>query len=494
MTLTSLFKIFQGLAPTFVGGFSDSAGRRPAFLICFIIYMIANIGLALQSDYASLIVLRCIQSAGGSGTVALASAVAADVVTSAERGAYVGYASITTVLAPALAPVLGGLLSQYAGWRWIFIFSFLLALAILIPFALFFPETCRKVVGNGSILPPRLNSTIPAYLREKRLSRAGDTYAFWAREQMKKDRRIRFPNPLAALVIMFNKQTGLIVICNALLFACFYAISTSLPEQMHTRYGLDDAKIGLMYLPLAAGSGISAFTTGLLLDANYRRHARKQGMPIRRNSQDDLSYFPVEKARLQVVFPLLLVGAVALIAYGWAMQHSVHIAVLCLLMFVFGYTMFAGFNVMNILMIDTYPGKPATASAANNLVRCWLSAGASASVNPLIGVIGLGWTCSILALSWVIASPLLLVLMTKGPEWRRHMKAKEAIKECKDGLTDAQKIDARAEGQSLAEKRKELFKDRLKAKVEIVVRRPSLVRLVDRYPDVGKVSPRNWRC
>ena len=47
-----------------IAGFSDSAGRRPAYIFCYTVYLAANIGLALQRDYAALLVLRCLQSAG----------------------------------------------------------------------------------------------------------------------------------------------------------------------------------------------------------------------------------------------------------------------------------------------------------------------------------------------------------------------------------------------------------------------------------------------
>lgn len=96
----TVYLIFQGLAPTFVGSFSDVRGRRPAYIACFIIYFGANLGLALQNSYAALMVLRCLQSSGSSGTVALANALVSDIVTSAERGKYVGYASLGAFLGP----------------------------------------------------------------------------------------------------------------------------------------------------------------------------------------------------------------------------------------------------------------------------------------------------------------------------------------------------------------------------------------------------------
>lgn len=60
LTVTA-FLIFQGLAPSFYGDLADRAGRRPAYLISFIIYVAANIGLATQSSYAALFMLRCLQ-------------------------------------------------------------------------------------------------------------------------------------------------------------------------------------------------------------------------------------------------------------------------------------------------------------------------------------------------------------------------------------------------------------------------------------------------
>ncbi|THY45655.1 citrate synthase, partial [Aureobasidium pullulans] len=115
LTVTT-YMIVQGLAPMLTAGFSDGAGRRPAYIACFVIYLAANLGLALQNNYAALLVLRCLQSGGSSGTIALANGVVGDIVTSAERGSYVAFASVSSILGPTLSPILGGLLSQY--WNW----------------------------------------------------------------------------------------------------------------------------------------------------------------------------------------------------------------------------------------------------------------------------------------------------------------------------------------------------------------------------------------
>lgn len=65
----------------------------------------ANLSLALQNSYSALVVLRCLQSSGSSGTAVLAQAVTSDIATRAERGKYFAYAIIGLTFGPALGPV-----------------------------------------------------------------------------------------------------------------------------------------------------------------------------------------------------------------------------------------------------------------------------------------------------------------------------------------------------------------------------------------------------
>ena len=79
--------------------------------------MVANIGLALQTNYAALLILRMVQASGSSGTIALSIAVVADISTSAQRGKYTGFATAGILLGPSFGPTIGGAMAQYLGWR-----------------------------------------------------------------------------------------------------------------------------------------------------------------------------------------------------------------------------------------------------------------------------------------------------------------------------------------------------------------------------------------
>ncbi len=164
LTLTS-YMIFQALAPTVFGHLADMAGRRPAYIIAFVIYLGANIGLSLQNSYAALFVLRCLQSSGSSGAIALGYGVVADISTNSERGKYVGIVGVGTMMGPSLGPVIGGILAEFLGWRSIFWFLVILAGCFLVLFTLTVPETGRNVVGNGSVPPQGWNMSVMEWLR-----------------------------------------------------------------------------------------------------------------------------------------------------------------------------------------------------------------------------------------------------------------------------------------------------------------------------------------
>ena len=249
LTLTS-FMILQGLAPTFFGDLGDMLGRRPAYILGFIIYTGANIGLALQNNYVALLVLRCMQSTGSSGTVALGNGVVADIASSGERGKYIGYAQFGTMAAPALAPILGGILSQFLGWRAIFWFLTILSVVYLIPFCITFPETGRNVVGNGSIPPPIWNMSVLNYLKSRKeedgnvVDRTSPEQKRAARAELAGKRKLRWPNPMKTLHIVMEKDVGSILLYNSLVYTAFYDITATIPSLFAEIYGFNDLQIG----------------------------------------------------------------------------------------------------------------------------------------------------------------------------------------------------------------------------------------------------------
>lgn len=420
-------QIFQALGPTLFGNLSDVKGRRPAYILCLAISVIVNIGLAFQTSYPALLVLRCIQSTGCAPTVALGSAVVADLSTRDERGKWITYAGMGMMLGPALGPLIGGLLDKYLGWRAIFVFLAIFAGALLLVVLIALPETCRAVVSNGSVAAQPWNRTLWSYMRGRKGSEQSQTNL----EQAKPKR----PNPIASLLICLRKEDGSILLCGALLYGGFYVVLVTLTGQLSDRYGFNTLQIGLCYIPFGVGAMASRFSVGILLDRNYKRLSAQHlaspsttaTEPQSQLSKEDPT-FPVEKARLQIGIPTIFLSALTLITYGWVMHFRTSLAGPLILLFLIGNFTTGAFNVFSTLIMDINLKQPATAAAANNLARCGVGAAFTAFAQPLVNKIGIGWTGTVVAGLWVLMTPALWAVVKWGPKWRAGEKVRKEEK------------------------------------------------------------------
>ena len=389
-------------------------------MICFVIYIGANIGLALLQNYPSLLILRMLQSSGSSGTVALANAVVSDVATSAERGTAMGYAQMGALVGPAFGPLIGGLLNQFLGWRAIFWFLVIFSGVTFLILLIGLPETCRKVVDNGSIPTYTWNMSLLSYLHLRRQRRAGTL----PQQQSRLRFRARF-NPFKTAYILVQKESGLLIFYSGIMFSGLYMVFSSIPPQFAEKYNFNTLQIGLCYISTGVGGMLAAFGTGKVLDWNFRRHAKLIGMELVDKKQQDLTNFPIEAARLQITLPLIYLSAATVIGYGWVTTSHTSLAGPVIFLFLSSFGTIGSFTSLSTLVIDLNRANVGTASAAMNLERCWMGAGAVAFVEPLLKAVGLGWTSVIVAGAWVCISPVTLVIIKYGPQWRRERQKRE---------------------------------------------------------------------
>ena len=435
LTLTS-YMIFQGLAPTIYGDLADMTGRRPAYILGFVIYIVANVGLALQKSYAALFILRCLQSTGCSGAIALGNGVVADISSMAERGVYMGFVVSGVMIGPAVGPILGGVLSQFLGWRSIFWFLVILTVVFLVSFLVAFPETGRHIVGNGSVPPQRWNMSVFTYLKSRKMYRRAVLLAKGTEHPpipntRAAKHRLKWPNPLKSIRIIMEKDVAIILIYNALVYTAYFDVTTSLPSLFGKIYGFNDLQIGFAFIPYGAGCVVASFLCGKLIDINYKRIAKASNITIDRKKGDDLRNFPIEKARVQVMCPLLVLGITALVAYGWVLQFEARLAAPLILQFVMGLCLVGSYDVMCVMLVDLYPESPATVTAANNLVRCLLGAGGTGIIIPMIRTMGRGWSFTFIAAVLMLASPMLWVEVKWGARWREERRVRVEGQECK---------------------------------------------------------------
>ncbi|KAM5473962.1 hypothetical protein MferCBS49748_000379 [Microsporum ferrugineum] len=166
---------------------------------------------------------------------------------------------------------------------------------------------------------------------------------------------------------------------------------------------------------------------GHLLDWKFKRIARSLGLPVDRKRAQSIKEFPIERARISLIFPFLYAGMAAMMAYGWALDRKVMLAGPLILQFVAGFCIGSSFTAMSTLLVDLYPSNPSAVTAASNLTRCMLGAGATASFSPLIERIGVGWCFTVWCLLTVGFSPGLWAVIQWGPGWREERRQRVAM-------------------------------------------------------------------
>ena len=152
LTLSGLLLAF-GCSQMVWGPLSDRFGRRPILLVGLAIYAVASLGSALAPSMALLIAWRVAQGAAMGAVVMCARAIVRDLYTPQEGAramskALTGLGIVACVCAP-----LGGLLSQWLGWRAALLAVAAYGVGTLALVALRLPETLAR--RNPQALQPR---------------------------------------------------------------------------------------------------------------------------------------------------------------------------------------------------------------------------------------------------------------------------------------------------------------------------------------------------
>ncbi|OBT60772.1 hypothetical protein VE03_09747 [Pseudogymnoascus sp. 23342-1-I1] len=424
LTITS-YMVVAGLAPAVIGSMSDVTGRRFVYILTMGIYTAANVGLTVCNNWASLLVLRMVQSAGSAATIAIAYGVVSDIASPAERGSYVGAVLTGPNIAPATGPVMGGLLVQYASWRWIFGFLAIISGICMVLIIFFLQETSRFIVGNGSKPARGIHRTLLSYLLHPLPQHTQALPIESENDQPIPKKPSRIPNPLVSLRMLFFPDTILITLIYSVYYTTFSCIQASLSPLFIQIYGFTEFQAGLIYIPFGLGAALGSWLAGKVMDRDYRIVAAQHGITVDKARGDDLTKFPIEKARFRSVWWTIGISGASVVGYGWAVEKKTSPAIPLILQFIAGTTIAMTFNLNGTLLTDIHSKAPASAQAANNIVRCAMAAGGLALLQLILDHVGTGWCFT------VFGGTMLGCLGLAWVEWRFGMGWRQKLKEAR---------------------------------------------------------------
>ncbi|TGO61701.1 hypothetical protein BCON_0025g00280 [Botryotinia convoluta] len=429
LTVT-VYMIVQGLAPSFWGPISDTKGRRITFMGTFIVYLASNIGLAFSDNFATLMVFRAIQAAGSAATIAVGAGVIGDITTPKERGGLIGIFGGIRMLGQSVGPVFGGIITQYLGFRAIFWFLFGMGALALLLIVVVLPETLRSLAGNGSIILKGIYR--PLFYVQPSTEHPS--------QELPTKKNVTVSSVIAPLKFLLEKDVFVTLFFGAIIYTVWSMVTSSTTALFSEHFDLTNLELGLIFLPNGAGCISGSYLTGYLMDYNYKvvescyreQHNIPADIHIKAN---ELLDFPIEVARMRNIWWIVIVFVVTTALYGYSLSLEI-IALPLVLQFFIAYTATAVFSSNSALIIDLYPGKSASATAVNNLIRCLLGAAGVAVVQLIIDALGSGVTFLIFAGITLACSPLLLLEWYHGGRWRMERAEKLEKKEEAKCATD----------------------------------------------------------
>lgn len=103
-------------------------GTRRIFLTAIVLFTVASLACAAASSLGELVALRVLQGAGGAMMVPVGRLVALSGIAKPDIPRLVAYIVWPALIAPVAAPLLGGVITTYASWHWLFLINIPLGL------------------------------------------------------------------------------------------------------------------------------------------------------------------------------------------------------------------------------------------------------------------------------------------------------------------------------------------------------------------------------
>ncbi|WP_299873630.1 multidrug effflux MFS transporter [uncultured Cocleimonas sp.] len=208
------------------GAITDWIGRKPVMIISLGSYFISSAACALASDFDHLLWLRVFQGLGVGGALIAGRAMVRDVLDTKDAQKAMAYVMMLFSAAPALAPVIGGWLHDFFGWRSIFWFLAIYGIVVM----------AYAVIVARESLPQENRSSI-------RIQEVSRVYL----------RTLQSPRYLRLVFIL------------AFAFASFFVFIAGAPTLLFDVLGLDASSFYILFVPMVSGIMLGAVVSNRLI-------------------------------------------------------------------------------------------------------------------------------------------------------------------------------------------------------------------------------------
>lgn len=326
--ITTSYLLITGIFLIPLGKIADIYGKKKIITVGIIIFTIGSFASALSPSGNVLLLSRVIQGVGGAMIFGNVYSLIASVFPGRDQGRALSLSVGTAYIGLAIGPVLGGILTEFFGWRSIFLFS--------IPFGIAGIFAILKLKGEWiEAADDKFSLSSSAVLG---LSLTGIIYGFseittiigiialiigtsaviiflWLQTKVK--------NPLINPELLFNRAYVINNVTSIVNYGPGILTTFLLTLYLQNIRNLSPNQTGLLLCVQSVFIAIFSISTGKLLDSMKSRHIAAIGMALTAISLTILVFLGEKTSFRVIIVALAILGS----GYGLSAASSTKIAV-----------------------------------------------------------------------------------------------------------------------------------------------------------------------
>jgi EmrB/QacA subfamily drug resistance transporter len=269
------------------GGLADIFGRKPLFLVGIFIFLAGSALCGLSQSMLWLILFRGIQGIGGGILTTCVFTIVADLFPPQLRAKYMGIVTSVFGLASIIGPLIGGLITDYLSWRWIFYINVPIGAVAVLLILLFMPNFKTAERRNRIDIPGVVFAVLTLVPMLLAFSLAGSAFT-WGSIQIIGlfilsavmlvvfvVAENRSPNPIIPMSFFKDRAIGISLVIGFLSSAVMYAAIIYIPYFVQGILGTSATTSGAVTIPMTIALMVTSNVVGV-----FASHRNTWYMPL----------------------------------------------------------------------------------------------------------------------------------------------------------------------------------------------------------------------
>ena len=257
------------------GGIADIFGRKPIFLVGIFIFLAGSALCGLSQSMLMLILFRGIQGIGGGILTTCVFTIVADLFPPQLRGKYMGIVTSVFGLSSIIGPLIGGLITDYLNWRWIFYINVPIGAVAVLLIILFMPRFKTEERRSRIDIPGAIFAVLTLVPMLLGFSFAGSTFP-WGSVQIIGlfvlsaamlavfiRVELRSPNPIIPMSFFRDRAIGISLLVGFLSSAVMFAAVIYIPYFVQGVLGTSATASGAVTVPMTIALMVTSNLVGV---------------------------------------------------------------------------------------------------------------------------------------------------------------------------------------------------------------------------------------